>query len=367
MSLSRLTKVATGILILAAILLPLVAGGNRYLVSVVVTAYVIGIAVYGLDVLLGYTGQLSLAHAGFFAIGGYTTALLMRDLELSFWLALPAALVLTSALGYLIGLAALRTREDYFAIFTLAVGVMIVIVIDRWEELTGGTDGLIGIPSPSPLGPITFESHTSQYYLILLFLVLTIYAVWALVNSLVGRTFIAVRNSEELAAAMGIDTGKTHQLAFVISVALAALGGSLYAVVQGYIGPDMGGTLMTFMMLTYLMVGGVASLAGPLLGTLLVTTLMQGLQAFEAYQMMVLGPILTMVIIFFPHGLAGRGRRLVEWVTAERRAPLAALGPRSDGLAGPDAGGVKPGAAGIGDTPLGSGSREEGFPSGGEG
>lgn len=320
MSLSRLKTVSSLLLLVAAVLFPLVFGENPYLVSVAATIYVTAIAVYGLDVLLGYTGQLSLAHAGFFAIGGYTTALLTRDLELSFWLALPAALVLTSALGYLIGLAALRTREDYFAIFTLAVGVMIVIVIDRWEGLTGGTDGLIGIPSPSPLGPITFESLTAKYYLILLFLIGTIYAVWSLVNSLVGRTFIAVRNSEELARAMGIDSGRTHQLAFVISVALAALGGSLYAALQGYIGPDMGGTLMTFMMLTYLMVGGVASLVGPLLGTLLVMALMQSLQTFEAYQMMALGPILALVIIFFPHGLAGRARHLIEGMSEGRRA-----------------------------------------------
>lgn len=338
MGLSRLKKVSTGIVLLAAILFPLVFQGNPYLVSVAVTVYVTAIAVYGLDVLLGYTGQLSLAHAGFFAIGGYTTALLTRDLEVSFWLALPAAIVLTSALGYLIGLAALRTREDYFAIFTLAVGVMITIAIDRWESLTGGTDGLIGIPSPSPLGPITFESQTAQYYLILAFLLATIYAVWSLVNSLVGRTFIAVRNSEELARAMGIDAGKTHQLAFVLSVALAALGGSLYAVFQGYIGPDMGGTLMTFMMLTYLMVGGVASLAGPLLGTLLVTALMQGLQAFEAYQMMVLGPILTLVIIFFPHGLAGRARHLVQSFAAGRRAERPTRG-RGGGAGDRDPGG----------------------------
>lgn len=362
MGLSRLKKISTGILLLAAILFPLVAGGNQYLVSVVVTAYVTGIAVYGLDVLLGYTGQLSLAHAGFFAVGGYATALLTRDLGLPFWVALPAALLLTCALGYLIGLAALRTREDYFAIFTLAVGVMIVIVIDRWEGFTGGTDGLIGIPSPSPLGPITFESLTSQYYLILLFLILTIYVVWALVNSLVGRTFIAVRNSEELARAMGIDAGKTHQLAFVISVALAALGGSLYAVVQGYIGPDMGGTLMTFMMLTYLMVGGVASLAGPLLGTLLITGLMQGLQAFEAYQMMVLGPILVLVVIFFPHGLAGRARHLIEgWVARGRseRTSVPGHGERSPGAAARGEEATSPGPADRAGDPMASSRPEE--------
>lgn len=343
MDLSRIKAVSASLLLVTAIVFPLVFRGNPYLVSVAVTVFVTAIAVYGLDVLLGYTGQLSLAHAGFFAIGGYATALLTRDLELSFWLALPASILLTSVLGYLIGLAALRTREDYFAIFTLAVGVMITIVIDRWEGLTGGTDGLIGIPSPSPLGPLTFESPTSQYYLILLFLIGTIYVVWSLVNSLVGRTFIAVRNSEELARATGIDAGKTHQLAFVISVALAALGGSLYAAFQGYIGPDMGGTPMTFMMLTYLMVGGVASLAGPFVGTLLVTALMQGLQAFEAYQMMVLGPILVLVIIFFPHGLAGQTRHLMERLAAGRRSErgVGAGSGAGRGVEGPAEGGAE--------------------------
>jgi branched-chain amino acid transport system permease protein len=293
----------------AALVFPLVVD-NPYLVSVVVTAYVTAIAVYGLDVLLGYTGQLSLAHAGFFGVGGYTVAILTAEHGFSFWMALPLALAITSLIGHLVGLAALRTRHDYFAIFTLAVGVMIVIVIDRWESVTGGTDGIIGIPRPSPIGPIRFESLTAQYYLALAFLLVTIYVVWAIVHSLVGRTFIAVRNSEDLARAVGIDAGRTHQLAFVISATLAGLGGALYAAFLGYIGPAMANTLMTFMMLVYLMIGGVASLAGPLVGTLLVMGLMQALQTFNEYQMMILGPILVVVVIFFPHGLAGQARRL---------------------------------------------------------
>ena len=317
---SRLVPTA---LFVVAIVFPL-AVDNPYLVSVVVTAYVTAIAVYGLDVLLGYTGQLSLAHAGFFGIGGYTVGVLTADHGFSFWTALPVALALTVALAHLIGLAALRTRHDYFAIFTLAVGVMIVIVIDRWAEVTGGTDGLIGIPPPPAIGPLRFDTLTTQYYLALAFLLLTIYVVWALVHSLVGRTFLAVRNSEDLARAVGIDAGRTHQLSFVISAALAGLGGSLYAVFLGYIGPAMGNVQMTFMMLVYLMIGGVASLAGPLVGTLLVMGLMQALQAFNEYQMMVLGPILVVVIIFFPHGLAGQGRRLVERLTVGRAGDAAA-------------------------------------------
>ena len=303
--------VALSLLLLTAILFPLLVD-NPYLVSVVITAYVTAIAVYGLDVMLGYTGELSLAQGGFFGIGGYSAGILMATYEVSFWIALPAAVVMTAALGYVIGLAALRTRGDYFAIFTLAVGVMIVIIIERWEGVTGGTDGLIGIPPPSSIGPLRFDSLTAQYYLVLFFLVLTIYVVWSLVNSLVGRTFVAVRNSEELARAVGIDAGKTHQLSFVISAALAGLGGALYAVFLGYIGPAMCGVQMTFMMLVYLMIGGVASLAGPLVGTLLVTGLMQFLQAFAEYQMMALGPILVVVIIFFPKGLAGLAKLLPE-------------------------------------------------------
>jgi len=299
------------LLLAVAIVFPL-AVDNPYLVSVVVTAYVTAIAVYGLDVMLGYTGQLSLAHAGFFGIGGYTVAILTTAHGLSFWVALPIALGLTCALGHLIGLAALRTRHDYFAIFTLAVGVMIVILIQRMETLTGGTDGLIGIPPPSAIGPLHFESMTAQYYLVLAFLLLTIYVVWSLMHSLVGRTFLAVRNSEDLARAVGVDAGRTYQLSFVIAAAMAGLGGALYSVFLGYIGPAMANEQMTFMMLVYLMIGGIASLAGPLVGTLLVMALMQSLQAFDQYQMMVLGPILVVVIIFFPQGLVGYAGKLMR-------------------------------------------------------
>ncbi len=306
-------SVAIGVPLLAAILFPLVVD-NAYLVSVAVTAYVTAIAVYGLDILLGYTGQLSLAHAGFFGVGGYAVGILTSDYGLSFWSALPLALALTALLGHLIGLAALRTRHDYFAIFTLAVGVMIVIVIERWESLTGGTDGLIGIPAPTSIGPLSFASLNAQYYLVLAFLVLTIYVVWALMHSLVGRTFLAVRNSEELARAVGIDTGRTHQLSFVISATLAALGGALYATFLGSIGPDVGDVPMTFNMLVYLMIGGVASLPGPLVGTILIMGLMQALTAFQEYSMMILGPILVLVVIFFPQGLAGQGRVLANKV-----------------------------------------------------
>jgi branched-chain amino acid transport system permease protein len=313
----RLQRLALAALVVTAIALPLLVR-DMYLLGVVVSACITAIAVYGLNVLVGYTGQLSLAHAGFFGIGGYAAGLLMVS-GVSFWLALPAAVGFTCAIGFLVGMIALRTRGSYFAIFTLALGVIITIVIERWEGLTGGSDGLIGIPPPTPLGPITFGTLHAQYYLVLGFLAFTIYISWSIAHSLVGRSFVAIRQDEHLARAIGIDVGRTMRLSFVISAGLAGLAGVLYATYLGYIGPGMSSLAMTFRMLLFLMLGGAGSLAGPLVGTLLVSGAMQGLQAFEEYQLIILGPLLVVIMIFFPNGLAG------VWGTLEHRWRLRRL------------------------------------------
>jgi branched-chain amino acid transport system permease protein len=291
-------------LVLSALLLPWVIR-DAFFLTVILLGLPLAIAVYGLDVVLGRAGQLSLAHAGFFAIGGYSLGLLTTSGTLSFWPALPVAIALTGAVGWVVGLAAFRTRADSFAIFTLAVGVVIRIVIERWEGVTGGTDGLVGIPPPSPLGPISFDSIMAQYYLGLGLLLVTVWLVRGLTRSTFGRALNAVHHGEELAKAVGVDAGRTHRTAFVISALLAGFGGGLYASLIGYIGPGMAGVAMTFMMLVYLMVGGVGTLLGPILGTLLVTFLLQGFQLFESYQMMTLGIVLVLVMIFLPGGLSG--------------------------------------------------------------
>jgi branched-chain amino acid transport system permease protein len=293
-----------------ALAFPMVSD-NPYLVGVVANAFIFAIAVYGLNVLLGFAGQLSLAHAGFFGIGAYACGLLMLR-GASFWVALPAALVLTVVLGYLVGMVALRTRENYFAIFTLAVGLIITTIIDRWESVTGGTDGLIGIPAPSPIGPIALHTLTGQYYLVLAFLIGAIYVSHSIRRSLLGRGFLAIRNSEPLAAAVGIDVGRNKRLAFAITAGYAGVAGALFAPVQGYLGPSASSFIMTFEMLLFLMLGGVGSLVGPLVGTLAVVALTQALQAFHEYHLVILGPLLVLVVIFFPHGLAGLGSRFVR-------------------------------------------------------
>jgi branched-chain amino acid transport system permease protein len=294
---------------------------NLYFLSIVITAFITAIAVYGLNVLVGETGQLSLAHAGFYGIGAYTAGVLAVRFGLSFWVALPVAVGTTAVLGFLVGMVALRTKGDYFAIFTLAVGVMITGIIDLWEDVTGGTDGLIGVPPPTSIGPLAFDSLRSQYYLYLFFLVFTILAVRNLSGSLVGKTFRAVRNDEHLAEAIGINVGRTKRLSFTISTSLAGFAGALYAPFLGYLGPSVSGLVMMFNMLLYLMIGGAASLAGPLLGTLLLMTATQGLLAFEEYQLLILGPLLVVSIIFAPSGIAGLAENLRQRIVRRSEHP----------------------------------------------
>jgi branched-chain amino acid transport system permease protein len=290
--------------ILLAIVFPFLSQ-NDYFIHVLTLAFIWMIAVYGLNLLAGYTGYLSLAHAGFFAVGAYALGLLTVKAGLNFWLALVFACLITSALGFLVGLVALRTKEHFFAIYTLCVGYIIYLVIDKWDSLTGGVRGLIGIPAPASIGPISFDTALSQYYLILFFLLLTVLVMYRIVHSLSGRTFIAIRNSEELAQTIGISTMKNKLLVFVLSTFFAGLAGVLYASFIRFIGPDIGYITIIFDFLTYLLVGGIGTLAGPIVGTFLVVTVSQSLQFLQDYRMLIFGPLLTLLIIFYPRGIAG--------------------------------------------------------------
>lgn len=292
-------------LVIFALVFPLIYADNRYVLHVMTIGFIFTISVYGMNLIAGFTGQLSLAHAGFFAIGAYTLGILTTRNEMNFWLALLLAVLLTSAAGLVLGLIALRTKEHFFAIYTLIVGYLIYLLIDKWDGLTGGVRGLIGIPIPDPIGPLTFESATSMYYLVLAFLLLSIFISVRIVRSLTGRTYIAIRNSEELAQTLGINTRVNKLVSFVISVAYAGLAGALYASLTRFIGPDVASTNMVFNFLMYLIVGGIGTLSGPLVGTMLFIWLEQFLRSYQEYHLLIFGPILVLMVIFFPTGIVG--------------------------------------------------------------
>ena len=286
---------------------------NGYVFDVAINVMIFSIAAYGMNVMLGYAGLLPLAHAGFFGIGAYTVGILTLKAGWSFWLAWPLGVAICAVLGLLLGLVAFRTRDDVFAIFTLGVGVIITQVINKWDALTGGNDGLNGIVAPKLLG-IDFGKSASFYYLALLSLALTIFLVARVRSSLFGRSLIAIRGGEDLARSAGINV-YTHKLrVMMLSTALAGFAGGLYAVYIGFLGAAVTGPVTTFSILLYLLVGGVGTLVGPLLGTLVIRVIQQSLQGLQDYQYIVFGPLLVLLVLFFPAGLAGvwarvQGRR----------------------------------------------------------
>lgn len=288
-----------------AIVFPFLAA-NEYQVYVMASAFVWAIAVYGLNIITGYCGQLNLAHGGFFAIGAYTLGLLTADAGWSFWPAFVAALVVTAVLGFFVGIVSLRLKEHYFAIFTLCVGFIIYLLIDKWEELTHGPIGVRDIVAPSGFGLVDFTGTTPFYYLVLAFLVFSIWFMGRLSRSLLGRTFIAIRNGDELAQSLGINLMRNKVLAFVLSTTYAGLAGALYAGMVRFIGPEEANINHTFDMITYLLVGGIGTLTGPLLGTVGIVWLTQSLQFLEAYRMIIFGPLLVILVIFFPRGMTGQ-------------------------------------------------------------
>lgn len=300
-----LTRPATKYVFIAlALLFPFIAA-NEYQVYVMSLAFVWAIAVYGLNIITGYCGQLNLAHGGFFAIGAYTLGLLTSDYGWSFWPAFVGALVMTAVLGFFVGVISLRLKEHYFAIFTLCVGFIIYMLLDKWEELTHGAIGVRDIAAPYGFGVVDFTNSVPFYYLVLAFLIFSIWFISRLSKSLLGRTFIAIRNGDELAQSLGINLMRNKVLAFVLSTTYAGLAGALYAGMVRFIGPEDANILHTFNLITYLLVGGIGTLFGPLVGTLSIVWLTQSLQFLETYKMILFGPLLVLLVIFFPNGLVG--------------------------------------------------------------
>ena len=306
------------ILLLAlAIAFPLIAP-NSYYLTVMTLAFIYAIATLGLNLITGYTGQLNLAHGGFMAIGAYTLGILTVDHQVPFWLAFALSGVVSMAVGYVVGLVSLRLKGHYFSIFTMCIGYIIYLLIEKWESLTHGTVGLIGIPVPAAIGPVAFDSVPAQYYLVLAFLVIGTFLMHRIVTSLLGRSFMAVRNSDALAEALGINLMRTKVLSFVLSVGYAGFAGALYAGQVRFLGPDIARTDLTFDMVMAMLVGGTGTLFGPLLGAVLVPWVTQTLQFLQDYRMLVFGPVLILLIIFFPDGIVG------SWLKKQARKAAAA-------------------------------------------
>ncbi|MDB5828168.1 MAG: branched-chain amino acid transporter permease [Variovorax sp.] len=294
----RSLALTLGALLLFFVLLPLLAA-DGYVLSVAVTIFIYAMLAVSLDLVLGWAGQFSFAHAAFFGIGAYTAAILQRDWNAGFWSGLPAGMAVAAVCGLLLGLPALRLRGHFLSIVTIAFQTIVYLGLTQWTSLTGGQNGL-------SLTPVAgFESIGRFYYLALGLSLVTVLIGWALTHSRLGQAWQAVRDDETLARAIGLNTTASKLSAFVIAAALAGAAGVLVAYhIRGVTPNDY--TIMTSaLIVSMVVVGGRGTIWGPLLGAIVFTALPEWLSFTANYRLIIYGLLMIVMVIALPEGVVG--------------------------------------------------------------
>jgi len=282
-----------------------VAGDSyEYYMRVITLAGIWVILALGVQIILGFTGMITFGHAAFYCIGAYTSALLVMRLGLSFWFALPSAALVAGLLGILLGIPSLRLRGDYLAVVTLAFGEIVRLVVVNWVGFTRGPMGLPNIPPPILFG-IELHSTVAYYYLCLGLVIACVGLVRWLVLSPFGRAMMAVRDDDIAASAMGIDTFKVRLLAFALGGALAGVAGSFFAHYNGFISPENFGGAESMLMLLMVVLGGVGSIPGAILGAVILSILPEALRMIGQWRLVLNGFLMVVLILLRPQGLLG--------------------------------------------------------------
>lgn len=290
------------LLLVVIILLAPVLVHEGYLVNVMVFIGIHTMLALALNLLLGYAGQISLGQAGFFGLGAYISGILTATHGINPWLAMLTAAVVVTLLAFIIGFPILKLKGHYLAMATLGLGIIIYIVFNEAIDQTGGPSGLSGIPSLSIAG-FTFDSDLKNYYLIWGFTVLTMGLSLNLVHSRIGRALRAIHDSEVAARVMGVNARLLKVQIFALSAGLSAIAGSLYAHTMTFIAPASFGFSFSVELVTMVIIGGLASVYGSLLGAALLTVLPEFLRAFQDYDIIIYGLLLVLMTMYMPGGL----------------------------------------------------------------
>jgi branched-chain amino acid transport system permease protein len=288
-------------LIGAVCVLPIFFRSNYYL-SVLLTIGLNTILVLGLNLLMGYAGQLSLGHAAFYGLGAYVSGILTATYGVHPIGAAGVAIVLVGGVALVMGIPSLKLRGQYLAMATLGFGIIVYIVLKEMGWLTGGPSGLTGIPRLSIFG-FTFNSDLRKYYLVWGIAVGVLVVCNNIVRSRVGRALRAIHTSEIAAASLGIDIRGYKLVVFVISAMIASIAGSLFAHVMNFISPSSFGFNVSIVLVTMVVVGGMASIWGSIFGASVLTLLPLSLSFFEQFDIIVYGAILMVIMIVMPEGL----------------------------------------------------------------
>lgn len=286
-------------LVLAAI--PLVT--NRYTQFIVNLCFVYAVAGIGLNFLLGFAGQFAFAHAALMGIGAYATALLCYRLGVSFWIALPVSGLLAALIGAIATLPALRMKRVYLALMTLAFAELIQWALIHWKALTFGTDG-VSVPAPRLFG-YAISGDYAVFYVILVVTYLMVALARRILQSRIGRSFVAVRGSEIVSLCNGISIAETKAIVFTLSAFYAGISGSLFAITLGYLVPDGFGLFHLVVHFSIVVIGGLGSMMGAIVGSVLLTALPEVLRGLQALQEIIYGVLLMVFIVFMPTGVVG--------------------------------------------------------------
>ena len=282
--------------------------------------------VLGLNLFIGYAGQISLGHAAFFAIGAYGSAIGTTTLGGPAWPVMAAVALIAAIIALAVGLPALKLSGHYLAMATLGFGLIVEHMIVEWGELTGGPSGLSGVERLSVGSVNLYTPGIRYYYLVLAVVTLCIILAHNLVDSRTGRALRAIHGSEIAANTLGVDASRLKLHVFVLSAVMAALGGALYVHYLGFIAPASCGFKYSIQLVTMVVVGGMATIWGSVLGAAILTVLPQVLTFLEDYDILVYGLILILMMLFMPEGIARGIAGAARWI----REKLAGIRGRPD-------------------------------------
>jgi len=290
------------VLALVALLAGLVAYRSSYFNQIAITTMIFVILAASLNLITGSAGLLSLGHGAFFGVGAYAAALLSTKLGWPFWLTLPAAGAIAAAVGALVAIPTMRLTSIYFAVATLGIGEMIYVTLLNWVGVTRGPMGIRSIPGISVLGQ---DGMVVAMVVVALVMLGTLWVVHRLTHSYYGNSLRALREDDACADAMGIDVGRLKLQSFGMACAMAGVAGGLFAHTTGYISPESFKFGESILILSMIVVGGLGSLYGSIIGAVLLSVLPELLRDLGSYRMIAVGVVLFVSILFLPKGLVG--------------------------------------------------------------
>lgn len=303
-------------------------GLSAYHLRMVNLAQVYIIMALGFNIIVGFAGQTSFAHAAFYAIGAYTAAILSVKYGVPFWLELIAAVIITAFFAVIVGIPTLKLEGRYLSMATIGMSEIVRLVLLNTPSLSYGADGIRNIPYPKILG-FTFNNDFRFYYLLLVFAIATIVFNYRLKNSRIGRAFGAIKENTLGAELMGVPTTFNKVLAFALSAAVTGIGGVLFAHLMAYIHPDIFIFAESAKVLSMVFLGGAGTIIGPVVGAVLLTFLPEFLRVLQDYYMIIYAAAVIAIMLWAPTGLVGVFRTLFLHKRVRKEEDLDVVTPNS--------------------------------------